>query len=141
MVGKLVKDMTPEQHATQKKRKNAYYAANRAEMRAQQAKYNATHRDEAAILRKKWSIDNRHKRNASTAKRRARKIRACPNWLTPEQSEEIEAIYAECQKMGGGYSVDHIIPLQGENVRGLHVPWNLQIINVIINIRKSNVIP
>lgn len=34
--------------------------------------------------------------------------------------------------------VDHEVPLQGENVSGLHVPWNLRIVPMPINRAKSN---
>src|SRR6266404_7275523 len=58
----------------------------------------------------------RHQR----AIRRARELRATPKWV---DVAELRRIYENCPK---GFEVDHIIPLAGENVCGLHVPWNLQ---------------
>ena len=76
------------------------------------------------------------------AKRRASKLNATPEWLTKEHHEQIKLVYAhakECELLTGDkYHVDHIIPLQGKNVSGLHVPWNLQVLPADINIKKSN---
>jgi len=67
---------------------------------------------------------------------------AVPNWLTAEQRKEIREIYlhaADCRAVTGEeYHVDHIIPLKGETVCGLHVPWNLQVIPASVNTSKSN---
>lgn len=68
---------------------------------------------------------------------------ATPKWLTPEQKQEIVAIYEhmrDCRAVTGEeYHVDHIVPLKGEHVCGLHVPWNLQVLPAYINIAKSNI--
>jgi 5-methylcytosine-specific restriction endonuclease McrA len=62
------------------------------------------------------------KGQAKTAKRRCKKLQATPPWVDLGQ---IELIYQNCPK---NHHVDHIIPLQGKDVCGLHVPWNLQIL-------------
>jgi 5-methylcytosine-specific restriction endonuclease McrA len=46
---------------------------------------------------------------------------------------------AELTKMTGVcHEVDHIIPLQGKNISGLHCPLNLQILTKSENSRKGN---
>lgn len=67
---------------------------------------------------------------------------ATPTWLTSNQKAEIDLFYdlaKDCHIITGeDYHVDHIIPLKGKSVCGLHVPWNLQILPSDINISKSN---
>jgi hypothetical protein len=74
--------------------------------------------------------------------RRRRHREATPTWLTTEQKEDIKQLYISAQKItkltGVRYEVDHIIPLVNENVCGLHVPWNLQVIPKIDNLKKAN---
>ena len=76
------------------------------------------------------------------AKRRAKLLKAAPSWLTAEQLEEIRKIYAVAEqrtaRTGIHHHVDHVVPLQGKNVSGLHVPWNLQVIPAAENLRKRN---
>ena len=80
------------------------------------------------------------KRNRVIRDRRSR--RATPKWLTPEQRKQIVDIYEhmrDCRVVTGeDYHVDHIVPLRGENVCGLHVPWNLQVLPACVNMAKSN---
>lgn len=69
---------------------------------------------------------------AKTAKYRAAKIGATPKWAN---QKEISKIYKDCPK---GYHVDHIIPLKGDKVCGLHISENLQYLSEEENLKKSN---
>lgn len=86
--------------------------------------------------RAKWASDpeNKKKVNAWAAQRRAAKLLRTPAWI---DRREIAAIYESCPE---GYHVDHIVPLRSDRVSGLHVPWNLQVIPAIENLRKSNAV-
>jgi 5-methylcytosine-specific restriction endonuclease McrA len=85
---------------------------------------------------------NAGKYAAMSAKRRASKLQATPKWLSPEQLDEIKLLYlfvAERRQITGlDLEVDHIVPLQGETVCGLHVPWNLQVLTASENASKGN---
>lgn len=60
------------------------------------------------------------------------KLDRTPSWA--DQDKIIE-IYNKCPD---GYHVDHIVPLQGENVSGLHVEYNLQYLTAEENLKKHN---
>lgn len=81
-------------------------------------------------------------RCAIQAARSAAKISATPPWLTSEQRGDISKIYAaaaiETAKTGIPHEVDHIVPLRGKTVCGLHVAWNLRVIPAHKNRQKSN---
>ena len=85
---------------------------------------------------------NKPRRNAITAKRHASKLKRTPSWLTKNNLELIKQFYREAKELetltGIKHHVDHIVPLQGENVSGLHVPWNLQILTAAENCSKNN---
>ena len=80
--------------------------------------------------------------NASYAKRRASKIQRTPKWLTEQQLKVIKGFYSIAQMLSKvnneKWHVDHILPLQGEFVSGLHVPSNLQLLRGIENETKRN---
>ena len=70
-----------------------------------------------------------------------RKRGRMPPWLNAGHLAEMEAVYEYCAALracGLDYHVDHIVPSQGKNVSGLHVPWNLQVITREENLRKGN---
>jgi len=77
-----------------------------------------------------------------SAAKRARRKKAMPPWLTKDQHREIRKFYAMAAMMhdenGKVFHVDHIVPLNGESVSGLHVPWNLQILSPKENMKKYN---
>lgn len=83
------------------------------------------------------AIRRRHYRNSpkplAYAKARLKRVRqATPPWA---DMEAIRRVYAECPE---GMQVDHIVPLKGENVCGLHVHWNLQYLTPEENAAKRN---
>ena len=65
-----------------------------------------------------------------------------PSWVGKEERWLIKEAYdlaaLRTKIFGFSWHVDHILPLQGEKVSGLHVPNNLQVIPGVENIRKRN---
>lgn len=105
-------------------------------------KYRLEHKEEVRAYKSLYCKINRGKINSETAERRAAKKKATPDWLTKGHKKEIKIFYwlaSDLYKTSGEtYDVDHIVPLGGENVCGLHVPWNLQVLPSDINRSKSN---
>lgn len=90
---------------------------------------------------KEWRKANPSKANFLRAKRIADTLQRTPKWLTKMDLFEIQCIYAyrtALKAIGLDYHVDHIIPLRGKIVSGLHVPTNLQILHAKANSSKSN---
>jgi len=76
-----------------------------------------------------------------TRKRKVAKLQRTPPWMNDGQIFEMECIYRYCtslRSIGLNYEVDHIVPLRGKSVSGLHVPWNLQILTESENASKGN---
>lgn len=85
---------------------------------------------------------NKHVFTARNNRRRASELSATPPWISLEQLKDMKNLYRVCRNIsestGKQHHVDHIVPLKGENVCGLHVPWNLRIIPAKMNLSKGN---
>lgn len=116
-------------------RRQAWAAKNRSRTRAYGLNWVSRNLEKSRRLNREWIKSHPEQVRAISAKRRASKLKATPPWLTAENIEQIKQFYAGCPK---GFEVDHIVPLQGDEVRGLHVPWNLQYLPKVENRRKGN---
>lgn len=91
--------------------------------------------------RKKWKVNNPDQRAADVRSRQLRKENAQPKWLTLDERRQMRVFYKEAARLtkekGIPHEVDHIVPIRGKHVCGLHVPWNLQVLTSAENRRKS----
>jgi len=125
-----------------KKKGRDLYAANREKRSKMASEYRKRNPEAAKESQKKWGLANRPKRTAAENARRAAKNQATPLWLTDEHKCQVNLFYETAERLrkisGIDLAVDHMVPIKGKNVTGLHVPWNLCIIGKIENSSKSN---
>jgi hypothetical protein len=93
------------------------------------------HREKTRAYEKAYFQKNKGRKYSWTAKRRAAKLQRTPAWA---DLKAIEQIYINCPD---GMVVDHIIPLQGKNISGLHVPENLHYVTPKHNMEKGSRFP
>jgi hypothetical protein len=98
---------------------------------------------EARLLQKKeYRQSNKGKINALVAARKKVIKQRTPKWVSKEElwliKEAYELAALRTKLFGFSWHVDHVLPLQGKTVSGLHVPDNLQVIPWIENIQKKN---
>jgi hypothetical protein len=115
---------------------------------AKKAVYDAARR---VREREKLSLYELERRSLSHRKALNREFSRRRKMIVSEQTPAwadkvaIQDIYKLAQKMsslfGISYHVDHIIPLKGKNVCGLHVENNLQLLEASLNVSKSNFVP
>lgn len=110
-----------------KKQRQLYYLKHKSEINEKNAVYNK---------------HNRHIKNRLSVAYKARKLQATPRWHTEWDNFFIEEIYhlsyLRKQMLNIEFAVDHIVPLCGDTVCGLHTPLNLQILTKTDNSIKSN---
>jgi 5-methylcytosine-specific restriction endonuclease McrA len=116
-----------------------YYEKNRQAVIARAA---ARPTEEKRRLQAEYKDRNVDVVRADTSVRKRRHREATPKWLTPVERLQMRDLYVQARKMTEltreRYVVDHIVPLRGEAVCGLHVPWNLRVITQEENLKKSN---
>jgi hypothetical protein len=128
------------------KSKKDRYQKNKEQIKAARNQYvKANHAKVLEINRKSYKKNYPGKVDYYTARSILRvhlKTQRTPKWLTKAQKADMRSFYKEARELSwlseGGLEVDHIVPLRGKNVSGLHVPWNLQILPTLLNRSKSN---
>lgn len=112
-------------------KKKAYYKDRRVKKQIQIKEYFKNYRQ-----------NNKAKTLANNRKRKLAQEQRMPKWLLNTDLMAIQMFYEKAQKLsaetGVKHHVDHIVPLRGKTVSGLHVPWNLQILTAKENMIKSN---
>lgn len=148
-----VKEYMDNWHESNRDRRRLQYNENKEAILAQSRAYNEAHREETLARYQAnreesiaksvaWAQANPERANATRAKHRAARRNQTPPWLNKAHFVEIEGYYQFCRIFNQSkLHVDHVVPLQNDNVAGLHAPWNLQILTQSENNSKKNKIP
>lgn len=122
--------------------KKAWKQANPDKHNKSNQLYYARNKERVTTKQKEWKAANKAVVSSLRASYRASKSKATPSWLTQYHKDIIVAQYAIAQRLeeltSEPWHVDHIVPLKGKTVCGLHVPWNLRAIKASDNLAKSN---
>lgn len=115
--------------------------------------YRERHSDRIKSYKKDYRIENdekikhqrvldREKSHFTNMLLKFRKLNRVPKWLTSDHIDQMKDKYSLAREVqiltGDTYNVDHIVPIKGKTVCGLHVPWNLQVLPFDVNVMKSN---
>lgn len=111
----------------------------RAERPSEAVAYNRQYRLDNPEYQADWRRANHGRAKAYLARYRAAKLAATPLWADLRKIQEIYQQASDASASDGlVYEVDHIVPLQGVGVCGLHVHWNLRVITQSANRKKGN---
>jgi hypothetical protein len=107
-----------------------------------ESSYYTENRDRIRLKHKAHYTKNKESYAARATNRRAAKLKATPKWFSELDHIILEEMYAinmlRKDMFGIQYHIDHIVPLQGNNVSGLHYHQNWQILTAQENFKKSN---
>ena len=121
--------------------KKKYAEKNREACKERVAVWMEQNKERMRGIRKAWYLKNKHKAISYVRKRQAAQLRRTLPWLSKDDNWLIEETYAlailRSKIFGFQWDVDHILPLQGKTISGLHVPWNLQVIPAVVNSSKG----
>lgn len=130
------------EYTKNKSSRDGFYSLCKDCKRNRDSLYRGNNKKHIKLSRKKYYESNKASYFSRNSLKRVSLRKAKPSWLSSEQQKQIFSIYdlaRECKNLtGDDYHVDHIIPLNGQSVCGLHVPWNLQVLPAEINLSKKN---
>ena len=114
-----------------------YYINNLEKVKQSVTKYRIANPQKVKQSKKVATLKKKDKyqemKNAVLAKYRASKLQATPLWF---EKDQIKIIYQKAKQWG--FEVDHIVPLKGATVCGLHCWANLQLLDPMLNVTKGN---
>lgn len=110
----------------------------RASANARSRRWYSNNAVQAAAATRDWAKRNPGRLAAKASHRRAAELKATPPWADAVAIERVYALAARFRALGCDFHVDHVVPLRGKTVCGLHVHTNLEIIEASANRAKSN---
>jgi hypothetical protein len=114
-------------------------ARNRELSRSNNTRWREANRPKLRALIGRWKAGNKTRTAQSTRKRQAAKRQRVPRWADETQMRVFYKIAAALTRAHGvQFDVDHIVPLQGARVSGLHVQGNLQVMRAVDNYIKGS---
>ena len=140
----------PERYAAQKRAwiaanpdrakalKSANQKRNREAANARNRRYADSHKAELGAKSKAWSAANPGRRAAIRMGYIAARMQRTPPWADLDTIAGMYELCAIFRGIGLDLHVDHVVPLQGKKVSGLHVPDNLQLLHSSSNRSKLN---
>ena len=137
---RLAKEWYERNKELTKERARAWALANPEKRKQSVDKWRNKNLDQHKTTNKNWNINNKPVKAALECKRRAAQLQRTPKWDINSNliiaKYQLAAMFT--RETGVPHHVDHIIPLQGKNVSGLHVFSNLRVIPGVDNVKKSN---